>query len=217
MVKLSLKVQLIDLDLKLKEILRLYQSVPSEYAQGKLILDEVRSLVVDSEIKKACRKADKALASFKKEQIVASEFNRIWGSLGYRNAAIESLRNDYLRAMAIGDYDAAKEIVDKLAEIRPLDSEPVKRASIEASIISGGDGSAAVRVANTTARSVTVTVTLFDGATKMKARKARFPYTLPPNAIEIIEYVPAYGNGVFTGTVNYRDSDGEKSIDLEKE
>lgn len=215
MVKLSFKVQLIDLDIKLKEILQLYQSAPSEYAQGKLILDEVRALVAVSDIRKASRKADKALASFRAENTIASEYNRVSGSLGFKNATTEAIKNEYLRALAAGEYDAAKEAVAKLADIRPLDTGPVNRASIEASIITGGDGSAAVRIVNTTSRPVTVSITLFDGATKMNARKARFPYTLPANANEILEYVPVYGNGVFTGAVSYRDSEGDHSIDLE--
>lgn len=116
MTSLNIKMNLIKLDMSVKDIRRIWLEVPSGYVYPKSILAQSRAYV-RSDVKKALNYSDKARKVFQKESILATRYNSIAGRIEHSGESARIQRDCYLRQISDGDYKEAEETLNKLVTI----------------------------------------------------------------------------------------------------
>ncbi len=113
MTSLNVKLDLIRLDMAVKDIHHLWSEVPSDYTYPKSLLAQSRAYV-RSDVKKALYYADKARKSFQKESILATRYNGIADQVEHAGENARTQKNHYLKFVSEGDYKAAEECLEKV-------------------------------------------------------------------------------------------------------
>ena len=113
MTSLNVKMDLIRLDMAVKDIHRIWSEVPSDYTYPKSLLAQSRALV-RSDVKKALNYADKARKLFQKESVLATRYNSIADKVENSGENARVQRNHYLKYVSDGDYKNAEETLDKV-------------------------------------------------------------------------------------------------------
>ncbi len=115
MTSLNVKLDLIRLDMAVKDIHHLWSEVPSDYTYPKSLLAQSRAYV-RSDVKKALGYADKARKAFQKEAILATMYNGIADQIEHAGENARVQRNHYLRYISEGDYKAAEDCLEKVSD-----------------------------------------------------------------------------------------------------
>ncbi len=113
MTSINVKLDLIRLDMAVKDIHHLWSEVPSDYTYPKSLLAQSRAYV-RSDMKKALYYADKARKSFQKESVLATRYNGIADQVEHAGENARVQRNHYLRYVSEGDYKSAEECLEKV-------------------------------------------------------------------------------------------------------
>lgn len=113
MTSLNVKMDLIKLDMVVKDIHHIWSQVPSRYAHPKTMLAQSRAYV-RSDVKKALNYANSARKLFQAESILATRFNSVSEDIDRAGEPSKTLRNHYLAQIVSGDYEGAEETLDKL-------------------------------------------------------------------------------------------------------
>lgn len=114
MTTINVKMDLIRMDMVVKDILRIYEGVPSPYLFPKAELAKSRALV-RTDVKKALKIARKALTIFQEESVIATRYNAIKDSILLSGETLRIQNNDYLKLVSQGDYDEAGKVLDDLS------------------------------------------------------------------------------------------------------
>lgn len=113
MTSLNIKMDLIRLDMAVKDIHRIWSEVPSDYTFPKSLLAQSRAYV-RSDVKKALHYADRARKLFQQESILATRYNSISDRVENSGEDARVQRNHYLKYLSDGDYKNAEECLDKV-------------------------------------------------------------------------------------------------------
>ena len=116
MTSLNVKMNLIKLDMVVKDIHHLWSEVPSGYVYPKSILAQSRAYV-RSDVKKALFYADKARKAFQSESILATRYNAISDEIDGAGENARVQRNQYLRFTAEGEYGLAGNCMERMTEL----------------------------------------------------------------------------------------------------
>ena len=113
MSSISVKMDLIKLDMVIKDIHHIWSEIPSQYIYPKSILAESRS-VFRSNVKKALTIAEKARKQFQKESVIATKYNLISEQIPSSGETAKRLNSEYKVSIAEGDYQKSEEILESL-------------------------------------------------------------------------------------------------------
>ena len=130
MASLNVKMDLIRLDMAVKDIHHLWSEVPSDYTYPKSLLAQSRAFV-RSDVRKALSFADKARKSFQKESILATQYNSVSDKIENAGENARIHRNRYLRFLSEGDYKSAEECLEKLMKSVGKSEEIGTHVSVE--------------------------------------------------------------------------------------
>ena len=142
---ISVKMDLIKLDMVVKDIHHIWSEIPSRYIIPKSTLAEARS-VFRSNVKKALAVAEKARRQFQKESVIATRYNLIAEQVPEAGETAKRLNNDYNVSISAGEYDKAEGILDSLI---PLVSKSLdKESMISMELLSSDDEGCILMVRN---------------------------------------------------------------------
>ena len=206
----SFTIQLLEVEQIIDKIVELYDSVPSEYARGKAILDNVRVEISQNNMKEAKKLAESAHKVYREESIIASKYNRVIGSINYSTPTLVDLKNTYARQLAIGDLEGAEATVEALANIRPLDRKEV--LPLITSEVIADTGGTLVKLKNSGNSEIYINrIELYGGGSALVTSQ-RFPFVLDSNAVTTVRFGVA--SGPVTGSVNYEQNGNTNTIEL---
>ena len=207
---MKLKFSLMKLDILMDDIVRIYETTPSEYVSGKKILAEARCLV-RTNIKKSLRLAKKAKSEFDKEAVLAVRYNRMKDKIDETDGNLSTMNADYKRCLTNGDFAMATEFLEKMIAYVPRYSKD----DYQLEIASTGDSSTTLSIKNNTNHMVSVeSITVSSNGNPVET-DCKTPFALRSNAT--IEFsVPCGGMGLAV-IVNVRDSDGNRELSVRGE
>ncbi len=179
MTSISVKTDLIKLDMVVKDIHHLWSEIPSPYTHPKAILAESRA-VLRSDVKKSLKLAEKARKLFQRESVVATRYNQI--SLGIQESGESAKRHNiqYMQLLSQGDYQGAEKILDTL--VREVSTTGVESGLLTARIVSSGDSVCTVSFANGGDYSLSVTEMSATAASGKVSTEPRNTFTIGPRS-----------------------------------
>ncbi len=154
MTSLNVKMDLIRLDMAVKDIHRLWSGSPSDYTHPKSYLAQSRAYV-RSDVKKALYYADKARKAFQKESVLASRYNAVADMVEYSGEDARVQRNHYLKYVSEGDYRSAEEALEKV--VRAVGRSEGIGTHVSVEVLSSDDSGCVVSIRNVSDYTLMVT------------------------------------------------------------
>ena len=137
MTKINVKMDLIRMDMVVKDILRIYEEVPSSYLYPKSELANARALI-RSDVKKSLKVAQRARKVFQEESVLASRYNSVRDSIAASGESMRTLNNEYLKQVSLGKYDDASKTLDEICSKMKGSAFDLKVSIILSSFDDGG-------------------------------------------------------------------------------
>ena len=209
MTSLNIKMNLIRLDMAVKDIHHLWSEVPSDYTYPKSILAQSRAYV-RSDVKKALGYADKARKLFQKESVLATRYNTISDKVEHAGENARVLRNHYLKYISDGDYKSAEDALDKVVALVGKSEGIGTHITVE--LISSDDNGCVIAFNNIGEYTVMVTsLNVTKGSERIKT-EPRGTFSVQPKSIRKIT-VPSTPNIVVSA--EYTERGENRSIHVE--
>lgn len=179
MTDVNVKMDLIKLDMVVKDIYHLWSEVPSSYVFPKAVLAESRS-VLRSNVGKSLKLAQKSHKLFQTESAVATRYNLIADDIPKAGEVARHQNALYQQYIAEGKYDQASESVERLISIVSKSDCIDPHISVE--LISSDGNGCMLLFTNSGDGSISVmNMTVTSGSEKVKT-DPRNTFTIPAKA-----------------------------------
>lgn len=187
MTSINVKLNLIRLDMVIKDIHRIWSEVPSSYLYPKSLLAQSRAYV-RSDVKKSLSLAGKARKLFQRESILATRYNLVADTIEISGDVARSERNNYLKCIIDGDYVGADASLNRI-------SEQVSRsrgigAHVSARLTSSDDGGCVFVLDNNGPYTIMVTSLIVTKGSDRVKTVPQATFSIQPNSVREI-LVPA--------------------------
>ena len=209
MTSLNIKMNLIRLDMAVKDIHHLWSQVPSDYTYPKSILAQSRACV-RSDVKKALGYADKARKLFQKESVLATRYNAISDKVEHAGENARVLRNHYLRYISDGDYKNAEETLDKVTEMVGRSEGIGTHVSVE--LVSSDDNGCVISFNNTGEYTVMVTSLNVTSGSERVRTDPKATFSVQPKSVRKVTVQSPPG---ITVSAEYTERGENRSIHIE--
>lgn len=198
--RFAVRSAVIRMDVVSEDIVRIHDSIPSEYSEAKRLLAEAYPLL-KTEPKKALKLIDRAHAEIKEESVVAAEYNRVRERVRFSDDdRLDSIELKYHRLLAQGEYKAARKLVSKLIEGTRGLEHPISLSAVDS------DGGT-IRIENSSNRSVVVILIRSDSNVTFNPSS----FEIQPFESRIVSCTDSKGCDLDV-TVEYHDAGADRSL-----
>ena len=188
MTSLNVKMNLIKLDMSVKDIHRIWSEVPSGYVYPKSILAQSRAYV-RSDVKKALNYSDKARKLFQKESILATRYNSIADRIEHSGENARIQKDYYLRYVSDGNYKEAEETLDKLVTLVGKSKDIGTHVSLE--LTSSDENGCIISFNNSSEYTIMVTSLNVTKGSERVETKPKGTFSIQPKSTRKIEVMAA--------------------------
>ena len=180
MTSINVKMDLIKMDMVVKDIGRLWSEIPSKYTYPKGLLAESRA-VFRTDVKKALRIAIKARKVFQEESVLATKYNSISEKIPACGDHARFRNTEYLSALVKGDYVTAQAIFDELVGIAERSCQNV--TNLTAELVSSDENGCIIQFSNSGDSPISVmSMSVTSGSEKLKT-EPRNTFSVQANSV----------------------------------
>ncbi len=180
MTSINVKMDLIKMDMVVKDIRRMWSEIPSKYTYPKGLLAESRA-VFRTDVKKALRIAIRARKAFQEESVLATMYNSVSEKIPACGDHARFRNTEYLGALVMGDYVAAKEILDELVSISERSCRNV--TNLSAGFVSSDENGCVIQFSNSGDSPISVmSMSVTSGSEKLKT-EPRNTFSIQANSV----------------------------------
>ncbi len=208
---ITVKMDLIKLDMVVKDIHHTWSEVPSQYTVPKAALAEARA-IFRSNVKKSLSLAEKSRKMFQRESALATRYNPIAEKCTGGTDPVKRRNTEYLQHIAKGEYAKAEEDLKFLEGVSTTMGPAFESLSVRLNSVDGNGCSVTFSNSNEYQLSVT-SMSMSKGSQKLKTNP-RNTFTISPKSSRdvLVEAVPPIHI-----SVRYTVRGKEESLDEELE
>lgn len=209
MSEINVKMDLIKLDVVIKDIHHMWSEVPSEYIFPKSILAESRA-ALRTNVKKSLALAQKAHKLFQQESTLATRYNLVSEKIPKAGETARHQNSVYLKSLAEGEYDRAEIALETI--IKTVSGSDCVDPHIAAELVSTDDSGCVILFTNQGENSISVMgMNVTHGSEKVKT-EPRNTFTISgKGSRKVIVSAPS----PIHVTLQYMDKSETKSFDVE--